>query len=49
MLLQLAIFLYLTGFGLYLLFAWIEDCITPSLDYRAIFIVYAIAVGLVLL
>jgi hypothetical protein len=49
MLLQLAIFLYLTGFGLYLLFAWLENVIPPSLDYRAIFIVYIIAAGLVLL
>lgn len=47
-LLQLAIFLYLTGFGLYILFAWVENAIPPSLDYRAIFIVYMITVGLVL-
>ena len=45
-LLQLAIFLYLTGFGLYVLFAWVEDAIPPSLDYRGIFIVYMITVGL---
>jgi hypothetical protein len=49
MLLQLAIFLYLTGFGLYLLFSWLETAIRPSSDYRAVFIVYIIAVGLVLL
>ena len=45
-LLQLAIFLYLTGFGLYVLFAWVEEAIPPSLDYRGIFIVYMITVGL---
>jgi hypothetical protein len=48
MLLQVAILLYLTGFGLYLLFAWLENAIPPSLDYRSIFIVYTVAVGLVL-
>lgn len=51
MLLQLAIFLYLTGFGVYLLFYWVEDA-SPShksADYQPIFIVYISTVLLILL
>jgi len=44
-LLNIAVFLYLVGFGLYLLFAWLENVPTISDDYRNIFIVYMVALG----
>ncbi len=45
-LLNLAVFVYLVGFGLYLIFSWREKVPDGSSDYRNIFIVYIICLGL---
>lgn len=45
-LLNLAAFLYLVGFGLYLLFSWKENVPNDSTDYRNIFVVFVISMGL---
>jgi hypothetical protein len=44
-LLNIAVFLYLVGFGLYALFAWLEDVPDVSHNYRNIFIVFIISIG----
>ena len=44
-LLNLAVFLYLLGFGIYLLFSWLENVEPPSSDYRNIFIVFVASLG----
>jgi hypothetical protein len=44
-LLNIAVFLYLVGFGLYALFAWLEDVPDLSHNYRNIFIVFIISLG----
>ncbi|MCJ1288473.1 hypothetical protein MMC34_000001 [Xylographa carneopallida] len=44
-LLNLAVFLYLLGFGIYLLFSWLDNVETPTSDYRNIFIVFVAALG----
>jgi hypothetical protein len=45
-LLNLAVFLYLVGFGLYLIFSWREAVPGSGSDYRNIFIAFIVAVGL---
>ncbi|KAK3170661.1 hypothetical protein OEA41_002743 [Lepraria neglecta] len=45
-LLNLAVFLYLVGFGLYLIFSWREEVPNGSADYRNIFVVFVVSVGL---
>ena len=48
-LLNLAVFLYLVGFGLYLIFSWREEVPDGSVDYRNIFVVFIICLGLSIL
>jgi hypothetical protein len=45
-LLSLAVLLYLIGFGLYVLFLWLDNIETSGQAYRNIFIVFIITVGL---
>ena len=45
-LLNLAVFLYLVGFGLYLIFSWREEVPDSTSDYRNIFIIFIIFLGL---
>lgn len=45
-LLNLAVFLYLIAFGLYLILSWIEAVPTRNDDYRNIFIAFILCVGL---
>ena len=45
LLLNLAVFLYLIGFGLYLIFSWREEVPGDSDDYRNIFVVFIVSVG----
>lgn len=44
-LLNIAVFLYLIGFGLYTLFTWLEDVPDNGHDYRNIFTVFIISLG----
>ncbi|MCJ1280910.1 hypothetical protein MMC26_000227 [Xylographa opegraphella] len=44
-LLNLAVLLYLLGFGIYLLFCWLENVESPTSDYRNIFIVFVTTLG----
>jgi hypothetical protein len=44
-LLQLAVVIYLVGFGLYLLFSWLEKVDSGSIGHRNVFIVFIVAVG----
>ena len=44
-LLNLAVFLYLLGFGIYLLFAWLDNVEPPSSNYRNVFIVFVATLG----
>lgn len=45
-LLDLAVTLYIVGFGLYALFLWLDDIDQSGTAYRNIFIVFTITVGL---
>ena len=45
-LLNLAVFIYLVGFGLYLIFSWREEVPTGSTDYRNIFVAFVVCVRL---
>lgn len=45
LLLNLAVVLFLIGFGLYLLFSWLNHVEQSGLDYRNVFIVFVIAVA----
>ena len=45
-LLDLAVILYIIGFGLYALFLWLDDINQSGTAYRNIFIVFIITVGL---
>lgn len=44
-LLQLAVVLYLVGFGLYFLFSWLEKVDSDSIGHRNVFIIFIVAVG----
>jgi len=44
--LNLAIFLYLVGFGLYFLFLWVEDANSDVIGNRNTFIVFVIVIGI---
>jgi len=45
-LLRLAVFLFLAGFGLYLLFLWLNHVEASGTDHRNIFIVFVTVIGL---
>ena len=45
-LLSLAAFLYIVGFGLYLIFSWREEVPDGSNNYRNVFVVFIVSVGL---
>lgn len=45
-LLNLAVFLYLIAFGLYLILSWVEAVPTGNDDYRNVFIAFILCVGL---
>jgi hypothetical protein len=44
-LLQLAVVLYLMGFGFYFLFSWLEKVDWDSIGHRNVFIIFTVAVG----
>jgi hypothetical protein len=44
-LLNLAVLLYLIGFGLYLIFSWREEVPNGSVDYRNIFVTFIVSAG----
>lgn len=44
-LLQLAVVLYLVGFGLYFLFSWLEKVDSDNIGHRNVFIIFIVAVG----
>ena len=45
LLLNMAVFLFLVGFGLYLLFSWLYHLSTPASNYRNIFITFMVIAG----
>jgi hypothetical protein len=44
-LLNLSVFLFIVGFGLYLLFSWLNHVSTPPSNYRNIFVTFMVTVG----
>lgn len=46
-LLKLAVLLYLVGFGIYILFAWLNNVERKGTDYRNVFICFVVTLGVI--